>query len=362
MTEAAGLSAEEAAASARAAEQARIRKERREAKIKAGGNARLNKITGLGGGIQRGKLVTTTRDRLYLGNVLTYHGTDPVSASPTATSPSPASTPAAQPQQSGEQQHADPEEVDISQHYYQPNTTNRVPQAAGGNVSEDQLRQMMLGFDRPQTSNGAGAGGMSPNPFFDPSMFGMGGSGGAEGPGGVDDPMMKMLSQMLGGAGAGPGMGGNNNPFAGMQQQQQAAATAPDSYAAMWRVLHFVLAMGLGLYIAVFTGFIGTKVERERGAFAATTAADPEDVLAMKRYFFWTFATTETILLTSRFFLDRGRASPPGMLWTIMGFLPESKWKSYVGTGLRYSQIFSTVRSDILTCVFVLGICSYLRS
>lgn len=225
----------------------------------------------------------------------------------------------------------------------------------------------MLGFDRPQTPNGAGAGagGMPPNPFFDPSMFGMGGAGaGAEGLGGADDPMMKMLSQMLGGAGAGPGAA-NGNPFAGMQQQQQqqqTAAALPDSYAAIWRVLHFVLAMGLGLYLAVFAGFTGTKVERERGAFAATTAADTEDVLAMRKYFFWTFATAETVLLTSRFFLDRGRASPPGMLWTIMGFLPESKWKSYLGTGLRYSQIFSTVRSDILTCVFVLGACSYLRS
>lgn len=41
-------------AAARAAEQARLRKERREAKIRAGGAARLNKITGLGGGVQRG--------------------------------------------------------------------------------------------------------------------------------------------------------------------------------------------------------------------------------------------------------------------------------------------------------------------
>ena len=39
----------------RAAEQARLRKERREAKLKAGGSARLNKITGLGGGVPRGK-------------------------------------------------------------------------------------------------------------------------------------------------------------------------------------------------------------------------------------------------------------------------------------------------------------------
>ena len=53
MDEPSSMSAEDAAA-ARAAEQARLRKERREAKIKAGGASRLNKITGLGGGIQRG--------------------------------------------------------------------------------------------------------------------------------------------------------------------------------------------------------------------------------------------------------------------------------------------------------------------
>ncbi len=53
MAEPSSMSVEDAAA-ARAAEQARLRKERREAKIKAGGTSRLNKITGLGGGIQRG--------------------------------------------------------------------------------------------------------------------------------------------------------------------------------------------------------------------------------------------------------------------------------------------------------------------
>lgn len=55
MVDTTDMSPEDAAA-ARAAEQARIRKERREAKIKAGGSARLNKITGLGGGLQRGEI------------------------------------------------------------------------------------------------------------------------------------------------------------------------------------------------------------------------------------------------------------------------------------------------------------------
>jgi len=49
--------AEAAAAEARALEQARLRKERREAKIKAGATSRLNRITGLGGGLQRGRFI-----------------------------------------------------------------------------------------------------------------------------------------------------------------------------------------------------------------------------------------------------------------------------------------------------------------
>lgn len=44
------------AAAQRASEQARLRKERREAKLKAGGSARLNKITGMAGGVPLGKL------------------------------------------------------------------------------------------------------------------------------------------------------------------------------------------------------------------------------------------------------------------------------------------------------------------
>ncbi|KAK7746992.1 hypothetical protein SLS53_002180 [Cytospora paraplurivora] len=337
-------------------EQARLRKERREAKIKAGGSARLNKITGLGGGLQR----------------------DPIPSNSPSTASSPAPTTAARSDAAADQQHGDPDEVDISlsQHYYQPQTTNRIPpppQALGGdNISEDQLRQIMLGFD---------GGRPAANPFLDPSALG----GGAAGPDG-EDPMLKMLSQMLGpgavppnlggggGAGANPFAGGAN-PFAGglgglgglggQQQQQQKAA--PDSYTAAWRLLHFVLAAGLGLYIALLTSFSGTKIERERDAFASVTAtahgrAD-DDADSARRYFFWTFATAETVLLTTRFLLDKRRgAAPPGILQTVLGFVPEGKMKSLVGTGLKYSRIFSTVRSDILVCVFVLGACSWFRS
>lgn len=215
---------------------------------------------------------------------------------------------------------------------------------------------------------------------FEPPTNGSGTDSGPD----AEDPMMKMLSQMLGGAN-GPGGAsafgsGADNPFAQFaamsgaggaqqsqqaQQQQAATSAVSDMYTAIWRVLHFILALGLGLYIAVGSSFTGSKVERERGAFAATATGtadvDAEEQLAqMKKYFFWTFATAETTLLTSRFFLDRGRATP-GMLNIVMSFLPEGKWKMYLGTVLRYSQIFTTVRSDLMVCVFVLGVCAWLR-
>lgn len=55
MTESVATSNDADAAAQRASEQARLRKERREAKLKAGGSARLNKITGMGGRPQAGK-------------------------------------------------------------------------------------------------------------------------------------------------------------------------------------------------------------------------------------------------------------------------------------------------------------------
>lgn len=280
---------------------------------------------------------------------------DPIPTTPPSTASTPAPTTNTPPASTGgDQHHADPEEVDISNHYYQPTTTNRVP-TDPNNISESQLRQMMLGLDRA-----------SPN---------------ASGPD-AEDPMMKMLQQMMGGAGAGgpggmpnPFLGGNGqaNPFAqaggpfgamGQQQQQQQpqAAAGPDIYTAIWRILHFLLALGLGLYIALLTRFTGTKLDRERGAVAgAGEYYDNDEAVAMRRYFLWTFATAETVLLTSRFFLDRGRAPQGGALWMIVGFLPDGPWKGYLAMAMRYLQILGTLRADILGCVFVLGVCAWLR-
>ncbi|KAK2591205.1 hypothetical protein QQS21_011113 [Conoideocrella luteorostrata] len=314
------------AAAARSAEQARLRKERREAKIKAGGANRLNKITGIGG-----RVVGDTEQAT------------PVAAAETTTA---APTNAA-PLEKGSQSHADPDEIDISQHFYEPNATLRSnPEPT---MSEAQLRQMMLGFDRLGQSNPGTPSSVTPGAGTMPNM--------------EDDPMMKMMAQMMGGAGAGgpgspsfPGM----PPMAGMPGQQQPIQTSP--YHTIWRLVHALVALSLGLYVTLFTTFSGTKIERETAAVAHQQhlAADDENE-HHKRMFFWIFATSEAVLLTTRVILDKGRAPPPGFMSTIMGFIPEP-FKGYLAVGLKYGQIFTTVRTDILTCMFVLGVCSWLRA
>lgn len=244
-------------------------------------------------------------------------------------------------------EHEDPGEVDISEHFYKPETTRRIhqPQNAGvvgePSISEAQLRQMMLGMDPSASSTPTGQGA------------------------GDEDPMMKMMSQMMAAAGGDPnaaGVGPNASPFAGMMQPQ--APSGPDLYTTFWRLLHALVALGLGLYIVLLTPFAGSKVERDTTALFVQSGgeftAEHAEMERTRRNFFWAFATAEAVLLTTRFFLDKGRPPPAGMLWTIVGHIPEP-WKGYISAVLRYGQIFTTVRTDILICTFVLGVSSWWR-
>ncbi|KAG6022192.1 hypothetical protein E4U41_002300 [Claviceps citrina] len=320
-------------AAQRASEQARLRRQRRDAKIKAGGADRLNKITGIGGRV--------------VGE--TEQATPVVPAEPAG--PAAAIT-ASSTSSAAAQSHADPDEVDISEHFYKPRATSWRASAtaeAEPAISEAQLRQMMLGFDRPGQSNAGTPGSGTPGAAgIAPNM--------------EEDPMMKMMAQIMGGAG-GPGSSPfpGMPPMAGMPGQQQPPPQA-SSYHTVWRLVHALVALGLGFYLTLFTTFAGTRLERDAAAVAHQQhlAAD-DDNERHKRIFFWIFATSEAVLLTTRIFLDKGRAPPPGFIWTVVGFVPEP-FKGYLTVGLKYGQIFTTVRTDILTCMFVLGVCSWLRA
>lgn len=220
-------------------------------------------------------------------------------------------------------------------------------------MNDDALRQMMLGFD-PTAASGAGQGGMPQNPFasFMGSMDGMG-----EGPA-AEDPIMKMMQQMMG------GMNGEGPPgmpsFPGMPPMPgQPAAATGDPYAYLWRIVHAVFALGLGFYIAFTTTFTGTKIDRERSALGYSSAEEglvnPASV-----HFFWIFATVEVLLQSSRIFLEKGKVQQGGIMGMITGFLPEP-YKGYLTWFSRYSRIWTTVSGDAMVCVFVLGACAWWR-
>ncbi|KAL5612149.1 hypothetical protein BROUX41_000307 [Berkeleyomyces rouxiae] len=348
--------AEAEAAAARAAEQARIRKERRAAKIRAGGSARLNKITGLSGR----------------------------SAEPEHPAPAPAasiSEPTASSQSSAPLSE-DPAEVDISNHFYEPTRTARAPilsfsptpagAAAGEHapaLSEEQLRSLMLGMD-PAVAAGTPAPGFSgPAP---------------QGAGLPDADPLAMLQQMLGGAGGPAGAGMGPGMFAGMQQQQQEAASTPASRsAALFRVLHVLFALSLGLFIALKTPFTGALSQRLDPSldFSALSAgpgsADAQSadssgssmaaVLAGRSPadLLWVFATGEALLLSARYAVEKrtgaDAAGVPGVLGTVLAFVP-SPIGGYVRLAMRYGQFFMAVRNDVMLSVFVLGVCAWAKA
>lgn len=183
----------------------------------------------------------------------------------------------------------------------------------------------------------------------------MGSMPGMEGMADSDDPMMKMLQQMMGGMGEGAG---GAPMFPGMPAMPGQAAPVASGAAYLWRIVHAIFAIGLGLYIAFTTTFTGTKIERERSALGFTTAEDGVSAASVR--FFWIFATVELVLQSSRFFLEKRRVQQGGIMGMAMGFLPEP-YKGYLALVSRYARIWTTVSADAMACVFVLGVCVWLR-
>ncbi|KAI1111237.1 hypothetical protein F5Y14DRAFT_426248 [Nemania sp. NC0429] len=343
MTMADSASSSEDAAAARAAKQARLRKQRREAKLRDDKQSRLDKITGLGGGVSR----------------------ESPAQPPASTESSPSKPAVASPDS-----HPDPDEVDISQHYYAPQTTARPPPPDPANISEAQLRQMMLGFDRPSPGN----------PFLNRRSPTDSTDGSQDATAGNEDQLLRMIQGMIGGqlpnggtpgASEFPGMGGldallrataGSNTTMPQQQQQQGQAAEWRTTANLWRILHAIFALGLGIYVALSTTFTGTKVERDADDLQSTGVLGARDIQQARAWFFYVFTSVEAVLLTSRYAVEQGAGfTPAGWTWSVANMLPQP-FGSYARYALRYGQLFTTVRNDALFCVFVMGVCSLLRS
>ena len=290
-----------------AQKQARLRRERRAAKINAGGSSRLEKITNLSGRPPPEPIA-------------------PSSPPETARSPSTSS-------------HAnDPDEVDISDHPYTPRANNN------GGYTEADIRQLLRsappGEQQQQSPFGQRQGG----------------------PAGDEDPMMRMLQQMLGGAGGAPGPGGGDGGLppalaammgahgGGGQGQGQEMSGPERKGRDIWKMIHAVMALTLGIYIVWTAPFRGSQLARVE---VVTGEAAVQN-------FFWLFATAELLLQSTKFFLEGGKTAPVGMMGMVLGMLPEP-FRMYASLVVRYSGIFTQLIADALTVVFVLGVVAWWR-
>lgn len=231
--------------------------------------------------------------------------TKPAQATPTMT-PQPASI-------------EDPDEVDISEHYWTPTLT------AESQIARLQQQQQFQ--QRPQQSQ-------------------------------EEDPMLKMMQQLMSGDPSAMGdipdsamddlppmlkamMQGQR-----MTQQQAAQAAPPTSSAYLWRIVHAVFALALGLYIAASGTFNGSKLSRSE-SFSESDFGPR---------LFYIFATAEVVLQSSRYFVEKGRLQGTGWLATIAnsGLVPQP-WANYISMAGRYAVIWQTVVADAMVVVFVLG-------
>lgn len=180
---------------------------------------------------------------------------------------------------------------------------------------------------------------------------------------------MQMLQQMMGGGAPGgmPGQPGQPTDLppglANMFSAMQGGGAAPDppvdqSSAWIWRLVHALFSLGLAIYIVVQTPFTGSKLARASSSAAGEDWTLDSSSNETFKHLFYLFATTEVVLQSSRYFIEKGQLQGSGILSTIGGFLPEP-YAGYVRVIGRYSVIYSTVVSDAMVVVFVLGAASW---
>ncbi|RKF63071.1 hypothetical protein OnM2_028035 [Erysiphe neolycopersici] len=318
--------------SSNATEQARIRKQRREAKIRAGSTARLNKITGL-------------------------NNEKKVSDSPLQKI---TSTPS----------HLDSEVVDTAKHdikheessadsrndtYSSPGPTS----LDSSTVNEEALREMMR---RLNSMSNIAHNDSIDNNFLNPTIQNripyLGNN--AEIPSIPDDPMIKIMQQLMGET-LHSGESVTMPKVPGLNNNLEKPTTV-SPYDFIWRFAHAFWAVSLGIYIAMITQYTGTEIERERSFLGFDNVDDNLLLFATSpKNFFYLFITIEAILLGTRYFLDREDTKPGGILGMLIGALQEPI-RGYLQLGLRYMNIWSSVSRDALICLFVLGAFAWWRN
>ena len=174
----------------------------------------------------------------------------------------------------------------------------------------------------------------------------------------AEDPIMSMMQQLLGGFGGpgGPGGAGDGglpaglaSIFGGGVQQPQPISARNSEY--LWRIVHALTFFLIAVYTVSSFAFTGSSLARNISVDSLSGGMGTR--LAAPRLF-WMFATAELVLQSGRYFLNQGRLPPSGWLGTLGNMLP-MPYANYVRIANRYSVIYTTVLSDAMVIIFVLG-------
>lgn len=298
--------------------QARLRREKRQKKMAESGEERLARIKALNGGVAPPAEV--------LGG-------------PAAPSQSQAQS---QPRPQQASVDDDPDEADID-------TVSGIntPSQRGGRNGQgqvDPLTQAMFQMQQQQQRGGQGADGAEDDPMVKmmQQLTGLMG-GNAQDPNDPNQPpqIPAALQALMG------GMGGGND------KEAQKAPETGSAY--LWRIVHAVFAVTLGIYITMTSTFNGTKLARSQSVYASDT-----DSYGFGPRLFTIFVSAELLLQSTRYFVEKGQLRGPGFLAKIAnsGFVPEP-YAQYIRIAGRYIAIAQTIMSDAMVVVFVLGLLAW---
>lgn len=281
--------------------QARLRREKRQKKMESEGEDRLNRIKALNGGVAPPTEV--------LGG-------------PAADGPKSATV-------------DDPDEVDISQNTSGFGTPNRPAQAG---ATDNPLAAAMLQMQQQEAQN----------------QKQKNGEGSAE-----DDPMVRMMQQMMGAMGGNPSDPNAPPPeippmmkamLGGGGADKQDLAPPPTGSAYMWRIVHAVFAFVLATYIALTSTFNGSQLARSQSVYTEGNG------YALGSRMFTIFCTAELLLQSMRYFAEKGQLQGNGMIAKVAnsGMVPEP-YAGYIRISGRYIGIVQTIIADAMVVVFVFG-------
>nr|POE65946.1 golgi to er traffic protein 2 [Quercus suber] len=175
-----------------------------------------------------------------------------------------------------------------------------------------------------------------------------------------EDPMVKMMQQlsgMMGGDAQNPNDPNSQMPamlqnlLSGAGNQDPKVQPDPSAGSAyLWRITHAVFALTLATYTVFTSTFNGSKLSRSQAVYTQ------EEQHGLGPRLFYIFATTELMLQSTRYFLEKGQLQGPGIFAKVAnsGFVPEP-YAGYVRIVGRYVGIFQTIVADAMVIVFVFG-------